>query len=117
VFDLLLATAIKGVSVVPFNSKPQTQQQVALWILEILVTELHLKPGDEVPFQKLKERYRARGGDSANIKDGLEFATRTPPIMRGWSIDGPPTVSTSLRKAMMLPPSESRVGVVHSHQR
>ena len=52
-----------------------TQQQIAEWILEILVEELKLKPGDRLPDQLLKERYRARKGDSGDIKIGLELAT------------------------------------------
>lgn len=51
-----------------------THQDVAEWILDILVNELGLKSGDEAPFQRLKERYRARKGDAANIADGLKFA-------------------------------------------
>jgi len=51
-----------------------TQQEVSEWILDILVKDLGLKPGDAVPDQRLKERYRARNGDSANIKEGLKYA-------------------------------------------
>lgn len=51
-----------------------TQQDVAQWILDILVNDLGLKPEDPVPDQKLKEKYRARGGDSADIKEGLKYA-------------------------------------------
>jgi hypothetical protein len=51
-----------------------TQQEVAEWILDILVNDLKLKPGDAVPDQQLKERYRARSGDSADIKEGLKYA-------------------------------------------
>lgn len=53
---------------------PMTQQVVAEWILDILVNELGLKPGDSVPDQQLKEKYRARKGDSSDIKAGLEYA-------------------------------------------
>jgi hypothetical protein len=51
-----------------------TQQEVAEWILDILVKDLKLKPGDSVPDQQLKQKYRARNGDAANIKDGLKYA-------------------------------------------
>jgi hypothetical protein len=51
-----------------------TQQEVAEWILDILVSDLRLKPGDPVPDQRLKEKYRERKGDSADIKVGLEYA-------------------------------------------
>ena len=56
-----------------------TQQQVAEWILDILVKDLRLKPGDAMPDQQLKEKYRARSGDSADIKVGLEYAEK-----QGW---------------------------------
>jgi hypothetical protein len=62
---------MKGMSM---RSISMTQQEVAEWILDILVKDLRLKPGDPVPDQKLKERYRARNGDSANIKEGLKYA-------------------------------------------
>ena len=51
-----------------------TQQEVAEWILEILVKDLGLKPGDALPDQELKRRYRARNGDAADIKFGLGCA-------------------------------------------
>jgi hypothetical protein len=51
-----------------------TQQEVAEWILDILVKELKLKPGDVVPDQQLKQKYRARSGDSQNIPEGLRYA-------------------------------------------
>jgi hypothetical protein len=51
-----------------------TRQEVAEWILDILVKELKLKPGDVVPDQQLKQKYRARSGDSQNIPDGLQYA-------------------------------------------
>ena len=53
---------------------PMTQQEVAEWILDILVKELGLAPGDAIPDQQLKERYRARKGDSSDIKAGLVYA-------------------------------------------
>jgi hypothetical protein len=59
---------------VTFMSIRMTQQQVAEWILDILVKDLHLKPGDPVPDHQLKEKYRARKGDSADIKVGLKYA-------------------------------------------
>lgn len=51
-----------------------TQQQVAEWILDILVKDLRMKPGDPVADHQLKEKYRARKGDSADIKVGLKYA-------------------------------------------
>ena len=51
-----------------------TQQQVAEWILDILVKDLCLKPGEPVPDHRLKEKYRARKGDSADIMVGLKYA-------------------------------------------
>lgn len=62
-----------------FNTKPMTKQEVAEWILDILVNDLRLNPGDEVPDHQLKEKYRARNGDSANIPAGLEYADE-----QGW---------------------------------
>ena len=43
-----------------------TQQQVAEWILDILVKDLWLKPGTPVPDHQLREKYRARKADSAD---------------------------------------------------
>lgn len=51
-----------------------TQQEIAEWILDILVNDLKLKPGDAVPDQQLKQKYRERKGDSADIAVGLEYA-------------------------------------------
>jgi hypothetical protein len=51
-----------------------TEQDVAEWILDILVNDLKLKPGDAVPDQQLKQKYRDRKGDSADIKAGLQYA-------------------------------------------
>jgi hypothetical protein len=51
-----------------------TQQEIAEGILDMMVKDLKLKPGDAVPDQQLKERYRARKGDSADIKEGLKYA-------------------------------------------
>jgi hypothetical protein len=48
-----------------------TRDEVAEWVLDILVNELGLKSGDVVPMQLLKANYRARNGDSADIKHGL----------------------------------------------
>lgn len=62
-----------------FNTKPMTKREVAEWILGILVNDLRLNPGDEVPDHQLKKKYRARNGDSANIPDGLEYADE-----QGW---------------------------------
>jgi hypothetical protein len=39
-----------------------TQQEVAEWILDSLVNDLKLKPGDPMPDQQLKERYRGPQG-------------------------------------------------------
>jgi hypothetical protein len=47
-----------------------TQRQVAEWILDILVKDLRVQPGDPVPDHQLKAKYRARNGDSADIKLG-----------------------------------------------
>jgi hypothetical protein len=51
-----------------------TQRDVAERILDILVKDLRLKPGDPVPDQALKTQYRSGGGDAGNIKDGLKYA-------------------------------------------
>jgi hypothetical protein len=51
-----------------------TQRQVAEWIHDILVKDLRMKPGDPVPDHQLKEKYRSREGDSADIKVGLKYA-------------------------------------------
>ena len=51
-----------------------TQREVAEWILDILVNGLKLKPGDSVPDQQLKQKYRERNGDSGNIPAGLKYA-------------------------------------------
>jgi hypothetical protein len=69
-----------------------TQQDVAEWILDILVNDLKLKPGDAVPDQQLKQKYRDRKGDSADIKAGLQYAEE-----QGWMAhDGPPTYTWRL---------------------
>ncbi|HEV2702802.1 MAG TPA: hypothetical protein VGV09_14320 [Steroidobacteraceae bacterium] len=51
-----------------------TRGDVASWIMDILVNELGLKSGDTVPLQQLKGNYRARNGDAADIKHGLQCA-------------------------------------------
>jgi hypothetical protein len=56
------------------KSIEMTRQEVAEWILDILVNDLKLNSGDPMPDQQLKERYRARKGDSADIKKGLKYA-------------------------------------------
>jgi hypothetical protein len=56
-----------------------TLEQVADTLLDILVKDLGLQPGQDIPDQTLKERFRARSYDAANIKDGLEYAHQ-----RGW---------------------------------
>jgi hypothetical protein len=51
-----------------------TECDVAEWILDVLVKELGLTAEDYVPDHNLKNGYRARGGDSADIKVGLKYA-------------------------------------------
>ena len=51
-----------------------TQLDVAERILDILVKDLGLKSGDPIPDHRLKESYRTRGGDSADINVGLRYA-------------------------------------------
>jgi len=69
-----------------------TQQNVAEWILDILVKDLKLKPGDPVPDQQLKQKYRDRDGDSGDIKKGLEYAEE-----QEWMAhDGPPAFTWRL---------------------
>jgi hypothetical protein len=51
-----------------------SQRDVAERILDILVKDLGLKPGERVPDHQLKEKYRAGGGDAADIQIGLKFA-------------------------------------------
>jgi hypothetical protein len=51
-----------------------TRDEVGELVMDILINELGVKPGDIVPFQLLKANYRARNGDSADIKHGLECA-------------------------------------------
>jgi hypothetical protein len=50
------------------------QREIAEWILDILVKDLGLKPGNPVPDHELKQKYRARKGDSADISVGLKYA-------------------------------------------
>jgi hypothetical protein len=54
-----------------------SRDEAAEWILGILVNELGLKPGDVVPLQLLKANYRARNGNSADIKHGLQCAVES----------------------------------------
>jgi hypothetical protein len=69
-----------------------TQQEVAERILDILVNDFGLKAGDPVPTQQLKQKYRDRKGDSADIKAGLEYAEE-----QEWMAhDGPPTYTWRL---------------------
>ena len=69
-----------------------TQREIAEWILDILVKDLKMKPGDPVPDQQLKQKYRDRKGDSADIKRGLKYAEE-----QEWmSHDGPPTYTWRL---------------------
>jgi len=51
-----------------------SQQQVAEHLLDILVIELKLKPGDVVPDQQLKQKYREGNGDGGDIQHGLAYA-------------------------------------------
>jgi hypothetical protein len=51
-----------------------TRDEVAELIMDILVNELGVKPGDVVPLQLLKGNYSARNGASADIKHGLQCA-------------------------------------------
>jgi hypothetical protein len=57
-----------------FKTVGMTEKEVAEWILDILVKELRLKAGDPVPDHQLKEKYRARKGDSADIPVGVRYA-------------------------------------------
>ena len=68
-----------------------TQEEVANWVLDILVNELSLKSGDAVPDHGLKDRYRARNGDSADIELGLEYAEA-----REWLTYDPTNQTSSL---------------------
>jgi hypothetical protein len=58
---------------------PISAQGVAEKMLEILVREIGLKAGHDVPDQHLKQRYRAHSHDAANLKVGFEYACD-----RGW---------------------------------
>ena len=74
------------------KSISMTRQEVAEWILDILVNDLGLKPGGLMPDQRLKQKYRERKGDSADIKVGLKYAEE-----QGWiAHDGPPTYTWHL---------------------
>jgi hypothetical protein len=53
---------------------PITKQGVAEKMLEILVQEIGLKAGQDVPDRQLKEKYRAHKHDAADLKVGLEYA-------------------------------------------
>ena len=55
-------------------AKNLTKQDVAELILDILVKDLASQPGNLVPDQALRNEYRKRGGDSADIKIGLKYA-------------------------------------------
>jgi hypothetical protein len=69
-----------------------TERDVAEWILDILVNELKLKPGDAVPDQQLKLKNRERNGDGGDIKKGLQYAEE-----QEWMAhDGPPTFTWRL---------------------
>jgi hypothetical protein len=58
---------------------PISAQGVAEKMLEILVRDIGLKAGQDVPDQQLKERYRAHRHDAANLKVGFKYAGD-----RGW---------------------------------
>jgi hypothetical protein len=51
-----------------------SKREVAERILDVLVKDLGLKPGERVPDHQLKEKYRAGGGDAGDIGIGLEYA-------------------------------------------
>jgi hypothetical protein len=46
----------------------------ATLLAEVLVHDLGLKAGDEIPDQRLKARYQARGHGPEEIADGLKQA-------------------------------------------
>jgi len=48
-------------------------------MLDILVREIGLEAGQDVPDQQLKEKYRAHRHDAADLKVGFEYASD-----RGW---------------------------------
>jgi hypothetical protein len=52
-----------------------SKRDVAERILDILVKDLGLKPGDRVPDHQLKAHYRLGGGDGGDIRVGLEYAS------------------------------------------
>jgi hypothetical protein len=69
-----------------------TEHEIAEWILDILVKDLKLKPGDAVSGLQLKQKYRDRKGDSGDIKQGLEYAEE-----QEWMAhDGPPAFTWRL---------------------
>lgn len=51
-----------------------SQREVAERILGILVKDFGLMPGERVSDHQLREKYRERGSDAADIQVGLEFA-------------------------------------------
>ena len=53
---------------------PISAQGVAEKMLEILVREIGLKTGQDVPGQQLKERYRTHRHDAADLKVGFKYA-------------------------------------------
>ena len=57
-----------------FKTIPMTAPEVAELMLDILVNDLGLKAGDAVPDHQLKEKYRTRNGDGADITVGLKYA-------------------------------------------
>jgi len=68
-----------------------TQQQVAEWILDILVKDLWLKPGTPVPDHQLREKYRARKADSADqggaeVRRGTRVVEVRPGASPNWAM-------------------------------
>jgi hypothetical protein len=53
---------------------PISAQGVAEKMLEILVREIRLKAGQDVPDQQLKQRYRAHSHDAGDLTVGFEYA-------------------------------------------
>jgi hypothetical protein len=51
-----------------------TVEQGAERIIDILVKEIGLKAGQEVPAQLLKEKYRAHDYDAGDLPAGIKYA-------------------------------------------
>lgn len=52
-----------------------TPRDTALLILEVLVHDIKMRPGDAVPDNALKARLANHGGDWQHIPAGLKYAT------------------------------------------